>query len=203
MIPDSYSLTLVILSIVVAVIGASVGVEIAQRVRASEGLRRTRWIYAGALALALGIWTTHFVGMLALQPSIPTWYDVLLILASVIAAAVASAIVFFILNRAVVGIPMLLLAAVITGVAIGGMYYTGMMGMRMGGSIVYDPRIVALSVGVAIVFSCLALWVTRALLKLPAERRSLPRVLANGRDARQVELVVQHHDRQADSLGAG
>ncbi|HEY4671665.1 MAG TPA: MHYT domain-containing protein, partial [Gemmatimonadaceae bacterium] len=79
MIEDSYSLTLVILSIVVAVIGAYVAVEIAQRVRASEGRRRTRWAYTGAVALALGLWSTHFVGMLALQPSVPTWYDVLLI----------------------------------------------------------------------------------------------------------------------------
>jgi len=175
MIADSYSLTLVILSVVVAVIGAFVAIEIAQRVRASEGLRRSRWIYAGALALALGFWTTHFVGMLALQPSIPTWYDFLLIVASVIAAAVASAVVFFVLNRSIVRIPMLVLAGVLTGGAIAGMYYTGMAGMKMGGSIVYDPRIVALSVGVAIASSFLALWAARALLNLSPERRSIPR----------------------------
>ncbi|HEV7389613.1 MAG TPA: MHYT domain-containing protein [Gemmatimonadaceae bacterium] len=175
MIADSYSLALVILSIAVAVIGAYVAVETAQRVRASEGRRRTRWINAGALALALGIWSMHFVGMLALQPSVPTWYDVLLIVASIIAAVVAAGIAFYIFNRATVRFPMLALAGILMGVAIAGMYYTGMAGMRTGGSIIYDPRILAASVGIAVVFSFVALWGIRKVLDLPPERRSFVR----------------------------
>lgn len=172
MFADSYSVTLVILSIVVAIIGAYVGIEIAQRVRASEGRRRARWTYAGAIALALALWSTHFVGMLALQPAVPTWYDLLLIVASIIAAVVAAAIAFIVFNRASAGLPLLALASILMGTAIAGMYYTGMQGMRMGGSIVYDPRIIALSVGIAIVFSLASLWVTRKLLDIAPESRS-------------------------------
>ena len=175
MIADSYSVALVILSIVVAIIGAYVAVEIAQRIRASEGRRRTRWINAGALSFALGLWSMAFVGMLALQPSVPTWYDVLLLLASVIAAVVAAAIAFFILNRARVSLPMLALAGILMGGAIAGMYYTGMAGMRTGGSIIYDPRILGASIGFAVVFSFLALWTTRKLLDVDPENRSFVR----------------------------
>jgi PAS domain S-box-containing protein len=175
MIEDSYSLTLVILSIVVAVIGAYVAVEIAQRVRASEGRRRTRWAYTGAVALALGLWSTHFVGMLALQPSVPTWYDVLLIVASAIAAVIAAAIAFFVFNRAGARFGLIALAGILMGVAIAGMYYAGMQGMRMGGSIVYDPAIIGASVGIAILFSLAALWVTRKLLDISPDHRSFVR----------------------------
>ena len=67
MIEKSYSFVLVILSVVVALIGAYVAVEIAQRAHASEGRRRIAWSCAGALVLGLGIWSMHFVGMLALN----------------------------------------------------------------------------------------------------------------------------------------
>src|SRR5438067_7460924 len=104
MIAKSYNVPLVVLSIVVAMLGAYAAVEIAQRVRASQGRRRERWIYAGALAMGLGIWSMHFVGMLALRLAVPVWYDVLLIVASAIAAVVGCAIAFFIFTRAEVSV---------------------------------------------------------------------------------------------------
>src|SRR5205814_10013695 len=55
MIAKSYNVPLVVLSIVVAMLGTYAAVEIAQRVRATEGRRRERWIYSGALAMGLGI----------------------------------------------------------------------------------------------------------------------------------------------------
>jgi PAS domain S-box-containing protein len=171
MIAQSYSIALIVMSIVVAAIGAYAAVEIAQRVRASEGRRRYRWIYGGALTMGLGIWSMHFVGMLALRLSIPVWYDVLLIIASALAAIVGCAIAFFIFNRDSVGWPLLALASVFMGVAIAGMHYTGMAGMRMGAEIAYDPLIVAASVAIAVVVSFAALVVTRNLIEAPPERR--------------------------------
>ena len=71
MIDTSYNSALVILSVAVATLGAYVAVEIAQRVHAGQSPRRTLWTYGGALALGLGIWSMHFVGMLALQLRVP------------------------------------------------------------------------------------------------------------------------------------
>ena len=177
MIAKSYNVPLVVLSIVVAMLGAYAAVEIAQRVRATEGRRRERWIYSGALAMGLGIWSMHFVGMLALRLPVPVWYDALLITASVIAAIVGCAIAFFIFSHARVSDSLLLLASVFMGAAIAGMHYTGMAGMRSSATMGYDPVIVAASVAIAIIASFVALAITRNLIySRAAERPWLKRV---------------------------
>ena len=171
MIEHSYSIGLVIMSVVVATLGAYAAVEIAQRVRATEGRRRERWIYAGALAMALGIWSMHFVGMLALRLAVPVWYDALLIVASFIAAVVGCAIAFFIFTRANVTSTLILIASIFMGGAIAGMHYTGMAGIRMSGTVSYDPNLVALSVAIAVIVSFVALTVTRSLVSSSTQRR--------------------------------
>src|SRR5438105_1929230 len=172
MIEKTYSISLVVLSIVVAAVGAYAAVEIAQRVRATEGRRRERWVYSGAITLGLAIWSMQFVGMLALRLPVSIWYDPLFIVASAIAAVVGCAIAFFIFTRATVGFALLLLASVFMGSAIAGMHYTAMTGIRMGGDIIYDTRLVAASVAIAIVFSFGALAVTRNLIEASSERRT-------------------------------
>jgi len=171
MIEKSYNFGLVVLSVVVATIGAYVAVEIAQRVRATGGRRRILWTCGGALAMGLGIWSMHFVGMLALHLPILVWYDAPLIFASVVAAVVGCAIAFIIFNRATVSSWLLALASVFMGFAIAGMHYTGMAGMRMSGHVIYDPLIVALSVAVAITVSFAALALTRNLIETAPESR--------------------------------
>ena len=172
MIDKSYSLVLVILSVVVATISAYVAIEIAQRVRTAESRRRILWTYGGALALGLGIWSMHFVGMLALNLPVLVWYDVPFIAVSIVAAVIGCAIAFFIFNRETVGRWLLALASVFMGFAIAGMHYTGMAGMRMSGHVTYDPLIVAASVGVAIIVSFAALALIRNFLNTSSEPRA-------------------------------
>jgi PAS domain S-box-containing protein len=161
----SYSLGLIILSVLVATIGAYVAIEIAQRVRTSGRRRRPFWTWGGALAMGLGIWSMHFVGMLALTLPVLVWYDAALTAESVAAAVVGCAIAFFIFNRATVNGWLLGVASIFMGGAIAGMHYTGMAAMRMGGTTIYDPRLVAASVAVAVAFSFGALALTRSLLR--------------------------------------
>jgi len=169
MIQHSYSLSLVVLSVVVATIGAYVAVEIAQRLQTVWTRRRVLWIFAGALAFGLGIWTMHFVGMLAMQLPILIWYDAQLIFASVIAAIAGCTIAFLIFNRPNLNSWLLVLASVFVGAAIAGMHYIGMAGMRMSGRVIYDPLIVDVSVGVAIIGSFAALALTRSLVRAGSE----------------------------------
>jgi len=170
MIQKSYSPALVVLSVVVATIGAYVAVEIAQRVRAGSGRRRFAWTCGGALAMGLGIWSMHFVGMLALQLPVLVWYDALLIFASFVAAVVGCAIAFIIFNRPTVNSWLLTLASIFMGFAIAGMHYTGMLGLRMSGHVIYDPLIVAASIGVAITVSFAALALTRNVMEASSEQ---------------------------------
>jgi PAS domain S-box-containing protein len=170
MIAQSYSIALVIMSIVVASLGAYAAIEIAQRVRVSEGRRRERWVYAGALAMGLGIWSMHFVGMLALRLAVPVYYDLMLTVASAIAGVVGCAIAFFIFTRDRASVPQTLLASVFMGAAISGMHYTGMAAIRMNGRIVYDPVTVATSVVIAVLVSFAALYVIRRLVDSSTEQ---------------------------------
>ncbi|MFN2636755.1 MAG: MHYT domain-containing protein [Gemmatimonadaceae bacterium] len=164
MIAKSYNLALVILSVVVATLGAFVAIEIAQRVRAGTGKRRLLWTGGGALAMGLGIWSMHFVGMIALHLPTLIWYDAVLIFASFVAAVVGCTIAFAFFNRAKVNSWVLALASVFMGLAIAGMHYTGMAGVRLSGHVIYDPLVVAASVGVAITVSFAALALTRNLI---------------------------------------
>src|ERR1700687_1570131 len=164
-----YTLDLVVLSVLIATIGAYVAVEIAQRVRAAQRGRRLFWISGGAVAMGLGIWSMHFVGMLALHVHVLVWYDALLIFLSFVAAVIGCGIAFVIFNRATVGAGLPALASVFMGFAIAGMHYIGMAGMRMSSHVIYDPIMVAASVGVAIIGSFLALPLTRTLIPTSAQ----------------------------------
>jgi PAS domain S-box-containing protein len=170
MIANSYSIALVILSVVVAILGGYVAVEIALRIRAAERRSRSFWTFGGALALGLGIWSTHFVGMLALQFSVLVWYDAVFIFASIVAAVVGCAIAFIIFNRATVNRWLLAVASVFMGTAIAGMHYIGMHGMRMSIDVIYDPLIVAGSVGVAVALTFAGLALTRNLIETGPEQ---------------------------------
>ena len=114
----------------------------------------------------------HFVGMVALQLPVLIWYDALFIFLSAVAAVVGCAIAFIIFNRATVSRWLLVLASIFMGLAIAGMHYIGMAGMRMNAYVSYDPLIVAASLGVAILFSFAALALTRSLIDTPVMPRA-------------------------------
>src|SRR5438445_12405918 len=98
MLEKSYNIALVVFSISVAAIGAYATIEIARRVRATEGRRRQRWIYGGIVAMALGAWSMDFVGLLALRLTVPLWPGILLVIASFRSAGMGSARAVFCTN---------------------------------------------------------------------------------------------------------
>lgn len=148
---------LIALSIVIAIVGSYLALDFAGRLKTSHGKARRNWFLAGALTMGLGIWSMHFVGMLALQMSIPVSYDPYFMFLSIVAAAVGAGIAFFILNRQSVGSFPLVIASIAMGLAIASMHYIGMASMKMPAKIQYDPFLFALSIGIAIIASGAAL----------------------------------------------
>ncbi|HEY0833819.1 MAG TPA: MHYT domain-containing protein [Azospirillum sp.] len=146
-----------------AVQGAYVSLALARDTAAETGLRRRLMLAASAFVLGTGIWTMHFVGMLALTLPVPVDYDLLLTLVSALAAMLTVGIA---VALAVAGPPLggnpganrILLASVAMGLGIATMHYLGMHAMRMHGTLVHDPVIVALSVAIAVASSALSLW---------------------------------------------
>ncbi|MBP1098245.1 PAS domain S-box-containing protein [Bradyrhizobium japonicum] len=124
--------------------------------RAASGRARRSWLVAAAIAMGGGIWSMHFVGMLAFSlPGIEISYDPFLTLLSLVIPIVVAAAAFAVVGRR----PQALLASGFAmGLGISGMHYTGMAAMRMAALIQYDPRWVVLSILIAISASIVALW---------------------------------------------
>jgi PAS domain S-box-containing protein len=160
-----YNIALVILSYCVAVIASHVTLELAGRLR--DPLRRAPllWLFGGALSMGTGIWSMHFIGMLAFDLPITVLYDLGLTTLSWAIAVLVSGFALHIVRRGVVGLRGLPLPGFFMGLGISAMHYTGMAAMQMSPPIQYDPLLFVLSVVIAIVASMAALWIAFNLSK--------------------------------------
>lgn len=154
----TYNLGLVVLSFAIAVIASYTALDLAGRVQADAWQRRSLWLSGGAIAMGTGIWSMHFVAMLALQLPHSVNYDVLTTLLSLVFAVAASGIALWLLSRSVQNLLMLVVGGVCMGGAIAGMHYTGMAAMQIQAQIAYRWDLVGLSVLIAISASFAALW---------------------------------------------
>lgn len=118
------------------------------------------WQLAGATIMGAGIWSMHFVGMLAYQLPIPMSYDLRITLLSLGFAILACAISLHMATRRRLSWATLAAGGGLMGMGIGSMHYTGMLAMRMEPAIVYDNARVAASVLIACTASSLALWLS-------------------------------------------
>ncbi|WP_027543489.1 MHYT domain-containing protein [Bradyrhizobium sp. WSM2254] len=152
----SHDPVLVALSILIAALASYTALDLATRMRAASGRARRSWLAAAAIAMGGGIWSMHFVGMLAFSlPGIEISYDSFLTLLSLVIPIVVAAAAFTVVGRR----PQALLASGFAmGLGISGMHYTGMAAMRMAALIQYDPRWVVASILIAISASIVALW---------------------------------------------
>lgn len=167
----SYSPLLVLASLVVAFLAAYTALDMASRIAAARGRAAFWWLAGGACVMGLGIWSMHFVGMLAFSLPIQLGYDPLVTLASLLIAIASSGFGLWLIHLP--RLPWLRLAggAVLMGAGVAGMHYTGMAAMQMMPAIDYDPARVAQSVAIAIVASGAALWVAFHLRSLGARVR--------------------------------
>ena len=156
----SYNLTLVTLSILIAVLSAYAALDLAGRVFASHGRARALWLAGGAFVMGQGIWSMHYVGMLAFRLPVSVAYDWPTVVLSLIAAIFASFVALFVVSRNRMGLQRALLGSVVMGLAIAGMHYIGMEAMRLPAVCSYSWPLVGGSVLLAIVISLVALWLT-------------------------------------------
>jgi len=153
----SYDYRLVALSVVLAIFASYAALDLAGRVTAAQGWVRAIWLSGGASAMGLGIWAMHYVGMLALTMPMSLSYHLPTVLLSLFAAIAASGVALFVVSRAKMSVGQGIAGSVVMGAGIAAMHYVGMAAMRCPAVIVYDRRIVALSIALAIVISLVAL----------------------------------------------
>jgi NO-binding membrane sensor protein with MHYT domain len=153
-----HDLTLVIVSVSVAILAAYASLELAGRIRASSGWVRWLWLATGAISLGGGIWSMHFIGMLALILPVPVTYDLPLTALSFLIPIVFAAVGYYIVYWRSESWPRLLLGGAVIGAAIATMHYIGMAALRMPAIASYELPWVAISVVIAIAASTVALW---------------------------------------------
>src|SRR2546422_1830450 len=156
----SYDYRLVALSVLIAMFASYAALELAGRTTAASGRTRLAWLVGGATGMGVGIWSMHYIGMLAFSLPVPVLYDWPTVLLSLLAAVFAAAVALFVVSRQRMGWLRVLTGSAIMGSGIVTMHYTGMAAMRLSAACSYDPLLLTLSVVFAIVISLVALWLT-------------------------------------------
>ncbi|WP_225561926.1 bifunctional diguanylate cyclase/phosphodiesterase [Rhodanobacter sp. DHB23] len=179
---SSYNPLLVVCSLLVAIFASYTALHMAGRITTARDSDARRWLLAGAGAMGLGIWSMHFIGMLAFSLPIPLGYDPAITLLSLLIAIASSAFALWLVCRQTLPWMHLVGGALLMGPAIAGMHYTGMAAMRMTPGIQYDAWLFALSVAIAIVASGAALWIAFQLRKntLRVRRKQLGAAVVMG-----------------------
>ncbi len=156
----SYNYALVALSVLIAMVASYAALDLAGRVTATGGWTRALWVLGGACAMGTGIWSMHYIGMLAFILPIPVAYHWPTVLLSLFAAILASAIVLYVVSRQKMGASQAVAGSALMGGGIAGMHYIGMAAMRLPAVCQFNSSLVVLSVAFAVLISLAALWTT-------------------------------------------
>lgn len=154
----SYNDYIVALSVVIAILASYSALNIAGKISNSKGKTRFFWLWAGAFVMGSGIWSMHFVGMLAFHLHITVKYNVWLTFVSMAASVISSFIAFYITIPKNVNRHKMIIGGLFMGSGIVTMHYVGMEAMIMDARIVYDRTLWVLSAVIAFVASYAALF---------------------------------------------
>jgi two-component system sensor histidine kinase/response regulator len=157
-----YDYRLVTLSVLIALFAAYAALDLAGRITAARGTARYAWLGGGAVAMGMGIWSMHYMGMEALRLPVEVLYDWRIVVLSMVAAISASAVALFVVSRKTMGLTAALGGSVLMGSGIAAMHYVGMEAMRLPAMCNYSLALVTLSIVLAVVISFVALWLTFA-----------------------------------------
>ncbi len=157
MLTAGYSSSLVLISLCVAILASYTALDLAGRIATARGYAASLWMFGGALAMGTGIWSMHFVGMLALLLPIELGYDLTLTAGSLLIAVLSSGFALWLVSQPSLPAMQLAFGALIMGAGIASMHYTGMAALRMQPGIDYDPSLFVVSLLIAVGASAAAL----------------------------------------------
>lgn len=156
----SYDPSLVLLSFLIAVFSSAIAIHItAQAISVKKKNLRLLMLGSGSIALGGGVWSMHFIGMLAFALCTGVSYQPGLTLLSMIPSIAASWVALDLISKKQLGRLQLLIGGVLVGAGIGTMHYMGMAAMQMSVALRYDLPMFLLSILVAVVLAIIALWV--------------------------------------------
>jgi signal transduction histidine kinase/NO-binding membrane sensor protein with MHYT domain/CheY-like chemotaxis protein len=154
----TYDPMLVVVSITVAFIASYAALTVVGKMSASvDTTNKLGWLALGAFVLGSGIFSMHYIGMLAYTLPVPVRFDLLLTLLSGMPAIIAAGIGVYVIGKQTVTWIGRLASGSIVGSGIGLMHYTGMFAMQLDAVMLFDPLLFAASIVVAVVFAGVAL----------------------------------------------
>ncbi|MGP3590966.1 putative bifunctional diguanylate cyclase/phosphodiesterase [Vagococcus sp. WN89Y] len=160
MLVSQYDYILVVVSFIVAILAAYTALNMAGRVATNTGPSSWVWLSGSGLALGIGIWAMHFIGMLAMNMSMNMRYEPFLTVLSLAIAIAASLFALWLVSAPELHLRRLIPGTCVMGSGIAAMHYTGMAALQVSPAIIWHKGWVALSVTVALAASFAALWLT-------------------------------------------
>ncbi|MCP1117435.1 diguanylate cyclase (GGDEF)-like protein [Robbsia andropogonis] len=158
MLVGSYDTLLVLFSVLVAMLASYTALDLVGRITTAGGKAAVWWLVGGAIAMGFGVWSMHFIGMLAFSlPNIDIGFDVPLTVLSLIIVILASLLALRLASRPALPWHRLLVGALLMGGGIAAMHYTGMAAMKMDPAIVWRPSRIVLSIVVGVLASGLGM----------------------------------------------
>ena len=152
-----HNLFIVFLSFAIAVAASFLALNIAGKIYHANGRYRSFWLLSGAIVMGMGIWSMHFIGMLAYHTTGNISYNGSLTFLSMMVSVLAAYLAFRIAMRENPGKWAVIFGGFVMGLGISSMHYVGMAGMEMAGEIIYQPLLVIVSIVIAIAASCAAM----------------------------------------------
>lgn len=174
----SFHPVLVLFSLLVAILASYTALDMSARVARSRGSKAMIWLLSGSLSMGLGIWSMHFIGMMAFQLPIPVGYDLALTASSLICAIATSAIALWLTSRRAMSWFATLIGSLLMGSGIASMHYVGMAALKMQPGITYDPFWFSVSLLIAVIASGSALFIAHR-LRLESTRHRRLRLMAS------------------------
>src|ERR1700757_5177257 len=156
----SYNYALVALSVLIAMFASYAALDLAGRVTAAGGWTRAVWLLGGAGAMGTGIWSMHYIGMLAFILPVPVAYHWPTVLLSLLAAILASVVALAVVSRQKMGVSRAVAGSALMGAGVASMHYIGMAAMRLPAICQFNSSLVVMSVVFAVLISFAALWIT-------------------------------------------
>ncbi|MDP1601889.1 MAG: ATP-binding protein [Legionella sp.] len=158
-IDGNYNLGLVILSFALAVLASYVSLDLIGRIRVEHNSRsRYYWLAGASFTLGAGIWTVHFIAILAFIMPIPMEFDLIWTAMSLLIAIFFSGVALFVLQKEDCSTNLRIISGLLIATGIATMHYMGMEAMKITLSIHYLPRVFILSLIIAFVAVQVALW---------------------------------------------
>lgn len=159
MLPVTWDSVLICVSLIVVFIASFTALDTAGRVAVTRGWSARFWLLVGGIAMGIGVWAMHFIGMLAMMLPMMMRYDTRLTILSLLVAILASVLAF---GQTVGGLHLtrqrLLRGTLILGAGVVVMHYLGMYALLIEPQPEWNALLVALSVLIAFAASGLALW---------------------------------------------